>query len=226
MLIFPLSLGGGLALGRLGGGRLAHLGGLRFRATPLLLAALVGQIGLRSVAPAQRFPLLVLTYALAGAWVGVNLRGRSTALRSTALRSTALHSTALRSAVALLALGWMLNAAPIAANGSMPVSGHALGQTASGSGIDRDIDTGNIDKHITATGGSRLRLLGDVIPLRPLGAVVSFGDLALMTGIVLAVAAGMRPVRQEQGRSGSAGPAVPPDEFRAPRTMSVRRSTK
>lgn len=175
VLIFPLSVGGGLVLGGIGGGRLHRLSDLRFRATALLLLALVGQIGLRWAAAAYRFPLLVATYALAGAWVVVNVKGRSTALRW---------------AVGLLAMGWMLNAAPIAANGGMPVSRHAIEQV---SGPQTgDIDAGNIDKHVAAAGGSRLRLLGDVIPVRPLKAVVSLGDLAMVGGIMLALVAGMR----------------------------------
>lgn len=178
MLIFPLALGGGLLAGYAGGGRLRGLGRLRFRASPLLLGALVAQLLLPVLAGPPRTALMVGSYALVGIWLAINLVGRSRVLQV---------------AIALLALGWVLNAVPVAANGGMPVSSTAL--RAAGVPPVEQAVAGNIDKHVAAGGHSRFAALGDVIPIRPLRAVVSAGDIALFGGLVLIVAAGMAAAR-------------------------------
>ncbi|MGH9155307.1 MAG: DUF5317 family protein [Acidimicrobiales bacterium] len=177
MLIFPLALGSGVVAGYAGGGRLHGLGLLRLRAHLLLFGAVATQLALPAVSDDLRFPMVTLSYAMVGGWLLVNVGHRATILRV---------------ALGLLAVGWMLNAATIAANGGMPVSMeafHAAGGPAEG------LDAAAIDKHVVSGPGTRLAALGDVIPVPPLGAVVSVGDIAMVVGIMLTVAAAMASVR-------------------------------
>lgn len=179
MLIFPLAVSGGVAAGYLRGGRLHRLGSLHLRAPGLLLAALLGQLALGLVPGGLRFVVVAGTYALAGAWLLVNLAGRSTALRA---------------AIGILALGWGLNLAAIAANDGMPVSADALRRV--GITVAGDVNAGNIGKHVVAVAGTPLSVLGDVIPVRPLRAVVSVGDVVMLLGVGLTITAGMGVARR------------------------------
>ncbi len=183
MLIFPLALGGGVVAGYAGGGRLHGLGLLQLRAPLLVVAALLAQLGLPAVDESLRNPIVALSYGMVGAWLVVNLARRSLILRV---------------AIGLLAIGWMLNIAPIAANGAMPVSVDALGQI--GGPPADDIAAGNIDKHVAAGPGTPLGFLGDVIAVTPLRAVVSIGDVVMVVGIVLIVAAAMASARHRGER--------------------------
>lgn len=179
MLIFPLAIGGGLVAGYAGGGRLRGLGLLQLRAHLLVVAAVAAQLALPLIDESLRNPVVALSYGMVGAWLVLNLARRGSVLRL---------------AIGLLAVGWMLNVAPIAANGAMPVSVDALGQIG-GPSAD-DIAAGNIDKHIAAGPGTPLGFLGDVIAVTPLGAVVSIGDVIMFIGIVLIVAAAMASARR------------------------------
>ncbi len=171
MLLLALSLGAGIVLGCLLRGRLRAFGQLRLRAFRCLAVALGGQLVLPIVPAAVRFPVLLLSYSLAGAWLVLNARGRPVALRWGLL---------------LAAAGWFFNLLPIAANGDMPVSANAMRQVAHRSDNRWHV---NLDKHRIVSGEARLRWLGDVIPVRPLESVVSVGDLFLALGITLTVAA-------------------------------------
>ncbi len=188
MLIFPLALGGGVLAGFAGGGRLRGLGLVRLRAHVLLLGALGAQLSLPSIAHELRNPLVALSYGMVGSWLIMNL---------------ARQSRMVRTAIGLLALGWMANVAPIAANGGMPVAVDALAQV--GGPPADDLAAGNIDKHVAAGPGTRLAALGDVIPVAPLGAVVSIGDLFMAAGISLTVAAGMVSVRRVPSQNTTRG---------------------
>jgi hypothetical protein len=46
-------------------------------------------------------------------------------------------------------------------------------------------------KHVAADDTTRLLWLGDVVPVRPIGKVVSSGDIVLLLGVAAAAAAGM-----------------------------------
>jgi hypothetical protein len=170
--LFLIALACGVAAGRLRGGRLRRLGGLRLRAPVLIGLALVFQVGAGLTPRSTRLPLLAASYVLAGAWLAVNGRHRPGGLRLGLL---------------LLAIGWVLNATAMAPNGGMPVSRVALVRAGAGVGVEQ----GHLSKHVAGHAGSTASWLGDVVPVRPLGAVVSAGDLVLLVGVGLCVAAGM-----------------------------------
>jgi hypothetical protein len=174
MLIFPVGVLSGLTVGRLRGGRLAGLAGLRLQGLPLLWLAVALQLALGAVAPSAR-PLGVgLSYALVGAWLSLNTR-----------RATG----AVRAAMALLALGWLLNLVPMALNGGMPVSGHAL--RAVGAPVGTTVDQGHLFKHVPADARTRMAVLGDVIPVPVPASVISVGDVAMLLGVAGLVMSGM-----------------------------------
>ena len=178
MLIVPMALGGGLVAGYAGGGRLRALWALRLRALPLVGAAVAAQLALPAAPAGLRYPVLAGSYALVGAWLWANLTRRAAMVRL---------------ALGLLAAGWLLNLAPIAANGTMPVSQRALERV--NEPLAERLASGELAKHTVAGPGTRLATLGDVIPVAPMRTVVSLGDVVMGVGILLTVAAGMASAR-------------------------------
>ncbi len=173
MLLLPISLSAGVALGCLLKGRLRAFGQLRLRAFACLALAFGAQLALAIVPDGVRSPVILASYLLTGVWLVLNARDRPVALRYGFL---------------LVATGWFLNLLPIASNGSMPVSGDAV-RAVSHRSDDRWKP--NLAKHEIVSDGARLSWLGDVIPARPLNSVVSVGDLFLAVGIATTVAAAM-----------------------------------
>jgi hypothetical protein len=91
----------------------------------------------------------------------------------------------------LVAVGLLANALVVGLNGAMPVSDAALGRA----GVStQDIVSGEDPRHELAGQGTRLRSVGDVIPvalpLRP--EVVSPGDVLVAAGLAQLVVVGMR----------------------------------
>ncbi len=173
MLLLPLSLSAGIALGCVAKGRLRALGRLRFRAFTCLAVALGAQLALPVVPDRWRLVLVLGSYSVTGAWLMLNARRRPVGVRWGFL---------------LVAAGWFLNLLPVASNGEMPVSAHATRQVTHHSGNRWQA---NLDKHELVVDGARFRWLGDVIPVRPLKSVVSVGDLVMAVGIATTVAAAM-----------------------------------
>jgi hypothetical protein len=101
--------------------------------------------------------------------------------------------------VPLLALGLLLNAVVVGANGAMPVSSYAEQRA----GLPTAALVSATDAtHELAGPGTRFRLLGDVVPV-PLPArpeTVSAGDVLIVAGAALLVVAGMhrRPVETSE----------------------------
>ena len=195
----------GIALGWMTGGRLSGIMQLRVQFTWLLWLGLVLQ-GSQYV-PALRLDpsgaghrlLLLTSYGTAAAWLLLNAARQ--------------RNYGLRAGITVVSLGWALNAAVVVANNGMPVSVAAskragIIHAASGSAIYH----GQLYKHIYETSATWLRPLGDVIPVRPLHAVVSPGDLALWLGVVITIAAAMGTARMGAGQNSaaSASPAAPP----------------
>jgi Family of unknown function (DUF5317) len=119
--------------------------------------------------------LLVPIFGLVGAWVLVNLPRRALALRI---------------AGAVILLGGAMNAAAILANGRMPYAESAV--RAAQLSTDQRERAMRSPKHVAADEHARLRWLGDVIPVAPIGNVVSAGDIVLLAGATALIAAGMR----------------------------------
>ncbi|MEU8976890.1 DUF5317 family protein [Streptomyces monashensis] len=166
----------GIAAGYLSGGRLSRLPGVGLRRLWLLWLAAAVQVaqlssaGLPGAAGRQlRAPLLGLAIALALLWLVVNARGKAWPLQT---------------GVGLALTGAVLNALPIAANGRMPYSPSA----AAAAGLRAGSQTA---KNVPAGHSTRLLALGDTIPLPPLHAVASIGDVLLATAAALLVATAM-----------------------------------
>ena len=146
---------------------------MRLHGFPWVAAALAIQAGLPFAPAGWRGHLVLLSYSLIGGWFLLNTRQRPVALRCGLL---------------VVAAGWSLNLLPIALNGAMPVSMAAIGDVSPHRAPDLRID---IRKHEVAHRGTRLPLLGDVIPVAPLGSVVSVGDLVMGAGLAITVASAM-----------------------------------
>jgi hypothetical protein len=176
--LFALAGLGGVAVGLVRGGRPGRLLGLRLRWTPLIWACLAAQVLLGVTGdgppPLLRDVALVSSYAGTGAWLAVN---------------AASSRGGLRAGFLVVLAGWLLNVVPMALNDGMPVSTAA--QAAIGAG-ERAIDEGSLWKHVPATSSTRAALLGDVIPVTPVHAVISAGDLALLAGMGGVVASALR----------------------------------
>ncbi|MFN2607654.1 MAG: DUF5317 family protein [Acidimicrobiales bacterium] len=173
MTLFAIAVAAGCLGGYARSGRLRRLGDLRLSAPALVGLALAFQVGAGLAPEGWRGAAIGASYVLAGAFLAANLRGRSPVVRA---------------GIALLALGWGLNVMVMAPHRAMPVSAEALRRTG---GARVDVRTGHLSKHVNAAGPSAVGLLGDVIPVRPLRAVLSLGDLALLAGVALVVGGGM-----------------------------------
>jgi hypothetical protein len=177
----------GLAVGTsyLRGGRLFRLADAPLHLTWLLLVGLGLQIavdvaaarGLLADASSQGWLLLLVSQVLVMGWVVANRHLPGTVL---------------------IAVGLLLNAVVIAANGAMPVSAEALAALGAEPGAT---PTG---KHTLMTGDTRLPWLADILPLPPLRSIISVGDIVLAAGLIPLVHALMthRPA-EERRRAGS-----------------------
>jgi hypothetical protein len=112
--------------------------------------------------------------------------------------------------MALFGLGLLLNAAVIGANGGfMPVSEAALVAAGNGASIEPLARGERIQKAILMRPDSPLWLLGDVLPVAPLGKVYSAGDLLAAAGALLLVI-------QAMGGRGKLPVLAAPDRRTAP----------
>ncbi|MEV5575508.1 DUF5317 family protein [Spirillospora sp. NPDC052269] len=186
----------GLAAGYLTGGAVTRLAGLRLRALWLpWVAALVQLAQYRAVTLRHllqdrlHVPMLALVFALMCLWVAVNLPRRTRAIKTAGV---------------LLLGGAALNGVAIALNGRMPYSrtaavaaGQHPGHLLSG------------PKNMPAGTSTHLAWLGDIIPLPPLHAVASIGDVLLLAGVATVLVAGMH-LRPTPHRAQHAGPEPTP----------------
>ena len=157
-----------LALGWLRGGSLARLGRLPVRSRALVVAAFAVQLGGTLVGGPFHVLGLVGSALLVVAFLARNRGVRGTGL---------------------VALGLLANALVVGANGAMPVSGEAAGRAGIGTG---GLLVGD-GRHELADSSTRLRWLGDVVPVPlPVRAeVVSPGDVLVAAGLGQLVALGM-----------------------------------
>jgi hypothetical protein len=166
LVVLACALAVGLALG----GHLARLGHLPLRYGWLVLVAVAVQAG-GAFAGGSLYPVgLAASAVLVAAFLAGNREVRGTGL---------------------VALGLLTNALVVGLNGAMPVSAHASGQA----GIStQDLLAGTDPRHELAGTGTRLRPLGDVIPVvlpwHP--EVVSPGDVLVAAGLAQLVVLGMR----------------------------------
>ena len=168
VLLFAIPAVVGVAASYAAGGRLRNLVATRFRALWLLWAAAAAQFA--DVIPAARTWVFVATFAVAVGWLVVNAVQRPPVLRYGALA---------------VALGGLLNGVAIAANGRMPYSTWAASKAGLGVGLQTA-------RNVAATHATRLLPIGDIIPVPPLRAVFSIGDLLICLGIATMIIAAMR----------------------------------
>lgn len=174
-------------------GSYAGLASIRLRHVWLVAAAIVAQVVILSVVEIEAGLLNggvhLASYALIGAFVVVNRHVRW---------------------LWVIALGWASNTAAIAANGGvMPMSApvaRALGVPldGDGDGTDRFANSAPVDD-------ARLAVLGDIFVTPgglPLRNSFSIGDVLLVVGLVLVVAAASRtPPPTTEGPVSTASPA-------------------
>lgn len=170
MTLLLLPVLAGLVAGRLLGGRLSELAVPRLGATWLLWVAAAVQIAQATTG----LPLMASVFVLVLGWFVINL-----------VRAT----TALRLGLFLGLGGLVANGTSIGLNGRMPYVPDAAEAVGLGSGV---VTT----KNEPVDASTVLGWLGDTMPIPPLGAVVSIGDILLGLGIAVVVAVLMRPGRK------------------------------
>lgn len=187
MPVLVLVVVGGAVIGWLLGGRLRALAALPLRRFALLVVALAAQLAgfLLAGVAAPLYPAgLALSAVLAAAFLTANPRlpGGS-----------------------LVLAGLFLNAAVIAANGSMPVSVTAAARAR----LPLTRLSGD-PRHQLAGPDTALGSLADVVPLPLPGAeqVLSPGDILVLAGLGLGVASGMRRPVRGPGRRHRGAPAT------------------
>src|SRR5690606_28481780 len=80
--------------------------------------------------------------------------------------------------VAFVAVGLVMNAVVMAANGAMPVGPEAMNALGLG---DLEVPPG---KHTLLTEDTRLPWLADIVPIPPLRSIISAGDIVLAVDLV------------------------------------------
>lgn len=168
LVILLLTLVVSVVVGLAIGGKIASLADLRMTGTAFLYVALV--IGLAPLLfrlpPFASHATVVIAYGLVAVFLLSNL-----------LRT----SSQIQASIGILLIGWSANAIVMAANGAMPLSTWAYrisGQTEAPTPGE-----GGFFKIELANDSTKLKFLGDVIPLAPIHQVVSIGDIILMVGV-------------------------------------------
>jgi len=155
------------------------IGTVSWRYPAVILGCVAAQVVAVYLSGPARISVVVTSHLVITGWLLLQLR---------------FMRGALRVAVGVLALGALLNLIPIVAHGSMPVSRSAVAALHLHRRVE--ISEGHYGKHVAARGTDPTTWLGDVIPIRPLRAVVSVGDLVMMLGIVaVSLVAGERARR-------------------------------
>jgi hypothetical protein len=173
LLLFVLAGLAGIGVGMIRGGKPRSLLEAKLQARPLALAllalqALVGSLALRSVGIPRGVGPILLFLALAGLLGVARANGQL-------------------AGVPLLALGLLANLLVLVLNFGVPVHERTLARA--GIAVERPVAHRPDAEHVMDGPGTRLALLGDQFAVRPLRAVVSFGDVAEMAGLFLLVQA-------------------------------------
>jgi hypothetical protein len=160
----------GAALGYLSGGRLGGLRTIPVRALWLVWLAAAAQLAQYYVPGLHGAPALVVVFGAVLTWLALNLPR---------------WPAAARVAGVVIVLGASLNGLAIALNGRMPYDARA----AVAAGLPAGDET---PKNVAATGRTRAAVLGDTIPLVPLRALISPGDILIGGGACAFVLIAMR----------------------------------
>jgi len=179
-MLYLIAILVGLGIGRLRGGRIAHLAGLRLRwlwLVPLSLAIQLLIFPLFSGAPLVAYgtaPLHLASYGLVILWMALNLR-----------------VVPLRGFL----VGAALNLVAVVANGGyMPASAAALRRAGLDQTAQRLLDGDVVANVILMSPSTHLNALGDWLSLPswvPFSTAFSIGDVLIMIGLVWLTARGM-----------------------------------
>ncbi len=149
------------------------MAGRTFRLWPLLVAGLVLQVASAAMGSTPGFVLLLSSYL--------------------ALLTFAVANVSL-TGMWLVALGVGLNLVAIGVNGGMPVRPSAL----VAAGVAEAEEVHDLDlrgkRHLERP-SDRLVAISDIIPVRPLAEVLSFGDIVMNVGLADVIVHLMRPRR-------------------------------
>jgi hypothetical protein len=169
MRILLIAIAAGFALAFPLGGRFANLKGRSLRLWFLLpLGLLLELAAVGSAGPSVPFALVLLGFACLFAFAVANLGVTG---------------------FWMITLGLFLNALAIGINHGMPIGHKALAHTGNNSSVYPAL-------HHVQRGSDRLLILGDVVPISPIGEVVTFGDLILDVGLVDVIVHLMRPAKR------------------------------
>lgn len=179
----------GLVAGLAAGGRPANAAAATLRLWPVLAIGAAAQWvpELLDVPERAAFAAVVVSYLALAAFAVANL-----------------HLVGM--SVVLVGLG--LNIAVIFPNGGMPVRAEAVVRA----GVVRADEVAALDygsKRHLERDDDVLTVLGDIVPVAPLGEVVSFGDLILAAGVTDVVFRLLRPSRSPSRPDGPPRGAVP-----------------
>jgi hypothetical protein len=176
----------GLVLGLISGGRPRFLADKQLRGWPLLLVGLVLQAAVSRLPDGWDMAALIASYAALLLFGVVNLR---------------------LVGMPLVLVGLALNAFTITLNGGMSVRPSAV-LAARAAPADRLAHLRVVGKHHLARPSDRLTILSDVIPVRPLREVLSFGDIIMSLGVADVLANLLRAPRRVE----ATGEPDAPDE--------------
>jgi hypothetical protein len=184
-----VALAAGLVIGLVLGGRPRHLAQKHFRWWLLLPLGVVLQLVVEADGVPAPHALLIVSYVYLLVFCAANVR---------------------HAGMGVILVGIALNAVVIVANNGMPVREKAVYEAA----IVDPGDAVSIDevKHHLETPDDDVMFLADIIPVKPLRQVLSFGDLILSVGVAdllvhLLLPVGGRPRRRRRGASADAEPA-------------------
>lgn len=180
MPLVVLTLGVAVVVALARGGRFHRIADSELRGNAWLLAGLAIQLltdqlaGRGGLGEPWTYVLLLASQLLVLLWVGLNW---------------------WRPGMALVFIGFAMNATVIAANGAMPVDPDAMAALGLG---ELTVPPG---KHTLMTGSTRLPLLADIIPLPILRTVVSWGDVVIAAGLIPLVhhLMAFRPAAERRG---------------------------
>ena len=173
-----IAVGLGLLVGLVAGGRPRNMGHRPLRALMVLLAAVVLQTlpQFVDVSGSTGLACVLGSYGLLLVFALVNVRFVG---------------------MPVVLLGLLLNIAVIGVNGGMPVRADAILT------VDRAQKLSAIDfgaKRHLEDPTDRITILGDVLPVTPLGEVLSFGDVILAAGIANVVFRLLKPAAPRRRR--------------------------
>jgi hypothetical protein len=171
MRILLIAVAVGFALAPLFGGRFRNLKGRALRLwflLPLGLALQLAAVG--SAGSTWPFVLVLVGFACLFAFAVANLAVTG---------------------FWMIALGLFLNAFAVGLNHGMPIGHKALAHTGNNASVYPAL-------HHVQRSSDKLLIIGDVVPISPIGEVVTFGDLILAVGLVDVIIHLMRPPKRRK----------------------------